>query len=1082
MKKLKKVIAPILLLAIALVSPLWSGTTGKIAGIITDKTSGEPLPGANIVVIGTSLGASADFNGEYTILYVPPGTYNVQVSFVGYKKVTASEVRVYIDQTARIDVSLEAQAIEVGESIILAERVTIKPDVATSVAAISDKEIESLPVSNVVSAVGLQAGVRGGWGSNPIGASQPSYVTSYSRGRVSVQGGLSIRGGEGDNILFMVDGVTMRDPRNNEPTTQVSLSAVKEISIERGGFNAEYGQVRSGVINVITREGSKQGYYGSIQTRVSPPAPKYYRGDGIRDVTDPYSYALRPFFDPAVCWTGTDNGAWNEWVRSKYPSFDGGWNKISRQLMSDNNSKNDLTPLGAQRVFEYEIRKKLPNNQSDYDIDAGFGGPIPVVSDMLGNLRFFTSYRSTREMLIFPLSRPDYRDYNWTLQMNSDITSTMKLRVSTDIGKQYTMRHNWDATGVYFYPRYASEVASEINNIGSAGDLISIFSDYNLSISDIGKQSYSAKLTHAISSRTFYEVSIENFRRDYFTRPANLRDTSQHYEVIAGFYENGNPYGYWPTDDSTAIMLNGGQHIAKARDNTVVSSTTIKADFTSQVNFQNCVKSGVEFTYNDLNFNYGTIADGGQQKESYSSQVRMRIFPVQGSFYVQDKLELKEFTLSAGLRLDYINSNTDWWNVDPYDNSFFASNNDTATYPKTKSAAQWQLSPRIGISHPISENAKLFFNYGHFMQVPQYENLFRLQRNNVGQITNFGNPNLIQAKTISYELGFDYLVLDDFLIQMAVFYNDITNQQDFTTYSSVTAGYSYGKATSNNYQDVRGLELTLRKTPGRWWSGFINYTYQVSTTGHFGSAQQYDDVMSQNSYNAATVNVYLDRPLPQPYARANINFYSPEDFGPSVFEHNILGGFGVNIVLDWQDGPWTTWNPGNLPYVAYNIKARDYFNTTLRVDKSIAIGKFKAQLFVDISNVLNTLRLWNTTDYNYMSSLHLPKSPYYSNMVGNDKVGDYRDLGVDWQPMQDGITYNQAGREGLIYHDNDPQNQNYDKYFEYVNGQYQQISQQRIDKILSTKAYINMPNASTFWFLDPRKIHFGLRISFDFSE
>jgi outer membrane receptor protein involved in Fe transport len=1026
------------------------------------------------------LGGVSDINGEYTILFISPGVYSVQISSIGYEKATINNVRVYIDQTARIDLAMGTQAIYTDEVVVVGERKTIRPDVATSVAAMSGKDVESLPVNNVVSAVGLQAGVRGGWSSNPIGVAQPSFVSHYTRGRVSVQGGLSIRGGEGDNILFMVDGVTMRDPRNNEPTTQVSLSSVKEISVERGGFNAEYGQVRSGIINVVTREGDKQGYFGSFQTRVSPPAPKYYRGGGILDVQDPYSFALRPFFDPAVCWTGTGNGAWDEYTKKQYPSFDG-WNKISAQLNSDNNPNNDLTPLGAQRVFEYETRKQQPNNQPDYDIDGGFGGPVPFVSEALGNLRFFTSYRSTREMLLFPLTRPDYSDYDWALQVNSDINSTMKLRVSAAVGKQYTIEHNWDATGIYFYPRTPSDIVNVATAIGSPGDLMGLFSDYNFCLADIGKRSLSAKLTNAVNSRTYYEISLENFRRDYNTRPSANRNPSQLDEVIPGFFENGNPFGYWSTNYSDGIIIQGGQHFSKARDFSVVNSTTLKADISSQIDFQNLLKGGVEFLYSDLNFDYGTIQSGGQSTDTYTNRVQMHVFPVQASAYLQDKLEFKEFTVSAGLRLDYINSNTSWWNVDPY-SSFFADTASATAFSKIKSKAQWQLSPRLGISHPISENAKLFFNYGHFKQVPQYESLFRVQRNDAGQMTSFGNPNLVLAKTISYELGFDYIIFDDYLLQVAAFYNDITNQQDFTTYNG-SAGFTYTEATSNNYQDVRGFELTIRKSTGRWWSGFVNYTYQVSTSGHFGSAQQYDDITLQKTYNEATVNIYQDRPLPQPYARANLNLFTPQDFGPLLLGNNILGGFGLNVVLDWQDGPSTTWNPGNLSYVAYNVKSVDFFNATLRVDKTVSVGKFRIQLFMDVNNLFNTLRLTNPTgDYDYMTSLHFPKSKDYPNMVGDDKVGDYRALGVDFQPMQNGVPFGSAGKARLIYYDNDERNQTYGKYFEYTNDQWSQVEQNRINKILADKAYIDMPNASTYWFLDPRKIYFGLKLSFDFTD
>jgi hypothetical protein len=302
MKRLMMPIAPILLIAIAFASPLWSGTTGKIAGTIVDKETGEPLPGANIVVVGTKLGASADVKGQYTILYVPPGTYSVQASFIGYGKVTVNEVRVYIDQTARIDIALEEETIQLGEAIILAERELIKPDVATSVVAVSDREVEELPVSNVVNVIGLQAGISGGLSNQLNGSQGPGFLSGYARGKVSVQGDLGIRGGGGDNILFMMDGVTLRDPRNNEPITKVALSAVKEISVERGGFNAEYGQVRSGIVNVVTKEGSRKGYFGSIQSRVRPPGPKYWRGDGIYDIHDPIHTSCGPFSIPR--WLG----------------------------------------------------------------------------------------------------------------------------------------------------------------------------------------------------------------------------------------------------------------------------------------------------------------------------------------------------------------------------------------------------------------------------------------------------------------------------------------------------------------------------------------------------------------------------------------------------------------------------------------------------------------------------------------------------------------------------------------------------------------------------------------------------------
>ena len=1073
----------VFLLTLASVSLVLSGTTGKIAGTITDKTTGEPLIGSNIIVVGTSLGAATDINGQYSILFVPPGTYKIQISFIGYETAIINDVRVYIDQTSHVDAILGQQTINAQEVVVLAERKTIRPDVATSVAAMSDKDVQALPASNVVTAIGLQAGVRGGWTGSLGYAAQPSYESNYNRGAVSITSGLSIRGGGGDNILFMVDGVTMRDPRNNDPSTGVALSAVQDISVERGGFNAEYGQVRSGVINVTTREGAKNGYYGSFQTRYSPPAPKYWRGDGILDLQDPNSYILRPFFDPAVSWTGTQNGAWDSYTQTKYPSFMG-WNAVSKILCSDNDPTNDLTPLGAQRVFEYETRKVQPNDQPDYDIDAGFGGPVPFVSKMLGDLRFFGSYRSTHEELLFPLTRPDYNDYNWTLQMISDITPSMKLRLSSMFGKKYTMRHNWDATGNYFYPHYPTDIASEINGINAPSDLIMVFSDYNLAPSTIGERSLSGKLTQTISPKTFYEVSVESFRRNYDTEPGAYRDTSQKYEIVPGFYEDSNPFGYWPFQTGNSVLIGYGMHVAKARDWTVVNSTTLKADITSQVNFQNLVKTGIEFNYNDLNFNYGTITSGSNGA-LFSSRVQMHVFPVQGAAYIQDKLETKEFTANFGLRLDYSDPRTAWWNMNEFDPSFFSSSFDpTKDFTKANFKPQWQWSPRLGIAHPITENSKLFFNYGHFREVPQYESLFRVERNDQHQMTSFGYPDLILAKTISYELGFDQILFEDFLLQIAAYYNDISDQQDFTQYVSSIAGFAYTKSTSNNYQDTRGFELTFRKTAGSWLVGFANYTYQVNTTGHFGSSKIFDDPAQQKAFNDATVNLYQDRPIPQPYARINLSLMTPEDWGPLVFGHKILGGWSLNTTFDWQAGYWTTWNPKNVASIAYNVQAIDFYNTAIRLDKTIALGRFRLQLFMDISNVLNTLQLYNTGDQGYMTSLHLPKNDAYDNIPGSDKVGDYRTPNVAWQPeMYENKV--QGTKPPLdfraIYYESST-----GKYWQVVNENgavsWKQVDQSRIDQINKDKAYINMPNASTFWFLNPRQIFFGLRFTFNFTE
>ena len=1068
MKQFQAKLLLIIFILLASINPLWSGTTGKIAGAVTDKATGEPLPGANVVIGGTSLGAATDMEGRFSILNVPPGVYDVSVTVIGYAKNTVKDVRVLIDQTARIDFEIEMKEIEFGEIAVVAERNIINEDVATSVVAVTNEQIKELPVSSVSSVVDLQAGV---------------------------ESGMRIRGSGADESLFLMDGITLRDPRNNQPITSIALSSIKEISIERGGFNAEYGQVRSGIVNVVTQDGSKSAYHGNIEFKYSPPHEKY---DGISPY-DVNSNWLKPYFDDEVCWTGTrgedfedlnanqywDEGepftdkngdgrwtGWDKYTQRQYPEFIG-WDQISEDLLSDSDPTNDVSAYGAQQIFKYETRKQPAYDKPDYDIDAGFGGPVPFIGKQLGDLRFFTTYRKHREMLLVPLSREDYVDHDWSMKLISDINPSMKLTISSLIGKRYTMQQNWS----YYYIRWPGEVASVASS--SLGEL---FGTGTFSLVDIGHKNFSAKLTHLLSPETFYEVSLEHFMRDYYGRPPADRDKTTLTEVVNGYLVDEAPFGY---DNDDALGISGmvfGGFTCKRRDNTKVSATTLKADMTSQINFNNLVKAGAEFVYNRLDFDYGEIAN--YSRDRYEQHIDYLAEPLRAAVYVQDKLETKGFIMNVGLRLDYSNSNTDWWDVDPYDRTFFSAKyNEDDDYNMKKSSSQWQLSPRLGISHPITENSKLFFNYGHFKQMPSYETLFQTARAADGRMYTLGDPNLTLAKTISYELGYDHSLFDTYLIQIAAFYHDIYDKQDQTRYTALS-GTVYQKTTSNDYEDIRGFELTLRKNLGRWWTFFGNYTYQVTTRGHFGREQIYQDPSEQKRYDEETSNLYVERPSPTPYARVNLTLNMPTDFGPKLSNTHIFGGYMANFLFTWTAGSFITYNPNSASGITNNVQQTDYLNTILRFSKTFNVKKFRIQAFVDVNNLFNYKRmsLSNFGGKNddlvlYRESLHLPESDAYDNIPGDDRYGAYRKEGVDYQPMinQYAINYDTfIGETGVIYYDRSTE-----RYVEYVNEAWQNVEQGRLDKLLEDKAYIDMPNRDSFTFLNPRNIFFGLRLSFD---
>jgi outer membrane receptor protein involved in Fe transport len=1086
---------------------LQASTTGKISGMVVDKATGEPLPGANVIVLGTTLGTAVDMDGYYTILNLLPDLYDVEFNYIGYKKVTITDVRVQIDQTARVNVEMEVEAIE-GETVtVIAERDLLRDDVATSVVAVTGEEVETLPVSSVDNVVGLQAGIKGG---------------------------LEIRGTRSDQALVLMDGVTLRDPRNNNAVSSLPLSSIQEVSVERGGFNAEYGQVRSGIVKIVTREGGKHSYYGNIEFKYSPYQKKYF---GISPY-DRDSWWFRPYFDDAVCWQGTltdiyqdrnNNGIfdegdrleedyngdgeytespWDVYTQKHYEKFKG-WNYIAAQynktFLDDTIPSNDylaITPEEAQRIFDYQTRRR-PVEQPDFNIDAGFGGPVPFIGKYLGDLRFFSAFRKNRSMLLVPLTRDDYVDYDWTLKLTSDISSSMKLTISSLFGKQFTMARNEvgdDPDGWLWRNRYIRSNEDVASVIGAV--YTDFFGTGVFSPTDISHQNLGAKLIHTLSATSFYEVSLEYFKRDYLSGSATRRDTTK-FEIVPDYYVDEAPYGFRPLEEFAIagenFKMGGGS--CRWRDTTKVSSITFKADLTSQVNHSNLVKMGVEFVYNDLDFNYGRLGYNDPLEKNYIERVQFKTEPLRAALYLQDKLETKGFIMNIGLRLDYSNSNTDWWDVNWWDRDFMNKYSEDAEYPKKESKAQWQLSPRLSIAHPISRNTKLFFNYGHFKQMPTYESLFRLGRDQNQVMRIFGDPNLTLAKTISYELGVDYTLYNDYLIQMAGFYKDILNNQLNVLYDNRRTNVYYYQTTSNEYQDIRGFELTLRKSQGRWWTFFANYTYQAIRYGHFGKVKiTTDRNVQRNEYDKDDRNRANEgRPVPAPFARANISFFTPDDYGPSWMGIYPVGGLLLNLLGSWEAGRWVPGDP-DKSFIQNNVQETDHWNTQLRFSKTFQMNKFRIQAFIDINNLINYKRMSfqdmvSAEDRtSYYHSLHLPESDDYGNIPGDDRVGTYNRSNY-YQPMEPlgRIDFNNEeiiGDAGVIYYDKPTK-----RYVEYIEnpegtvnddgsenpGDWVDIEKGRLNKILEDKAYINMPSQTSFTFLNPRQIFYGIRISFDFN-
>ena len=91
-------------------------TTGKISGVVTDKSSSDPLPGTNVYLINTSYGTASDNAGRFTMINIPPGKYALKVDMIGYRSVQVDELIVSVNRTSSIDIEMEQTVIE-GEVV-----------------------------------------------------------------------------------------------------------------------------------------------------------------------------------------------------------------------------------------------------------------------------------------------------------------------------------------------------------------------------------------------------------------------------------------------------------------------------------------------------------------------------------------------------------------------------------------------------------------------------------------------------------------------------------------------------------------------------------------------------------------------------------------------------------------------------------------------------------------------------------------------------------------------------------------------------------------------------------------------------
>jgi len=236
----------VLILVLFLPTSMWA-QTGTIRGFVYDKISGEPIIFTNVILKGTTIGAATDVNGYYSISKITPGTYTLQVTFLGYDT-ARKEVSIQRDQILTEKLFLGKSSIEIKEFEVRGEKQEAQTQVRMGVTKLTPKQIERLP------SIGGEADLA------QYLQVVPGVIFTGDQG-----GQLYIRGGSPIMNKSMMDGMVVYNPFHSIGLFSVfDNDIIRNADIYTAGFTAEHGGRVSSIMDITTRDGNKSRLSGKV--------------------------------------------------------------------------------------------------------------------------------------------------------------------------------------------------------------------------------------------------------------------------------------------------------------------------------------------------------------------------------------------------------------------------------------------------------------------------------------------------------------------------------------------------------------------------------------------------------------------------------------------------------------------------------------------------------------------------------------------------------------------------------------------------------------------------------------------------
>jgi hypothetical protein len=338
--------------------------------------------------------------------------------------------------------------------------------------------------------------------------------------------------------------------------------------------------------------------------------------------------------------------------------------------------------------------------------------------------------------------------------------------------------------------------------------------------------------THTLSKSAFYSVSL---RHNYF----DYRDMAYDDVWDPRYDAAGAPKSFSSWNHGAVV-----QGVDLTRFHQRTSTMVWKNSFVSQVTRDQQIKVGAEFSWPHLSFgDDGHIAEveGGVLHREVNNLPRFpsQTFykPYTAAAFAQEDLEWNDLRIRAGLRLEYFNPRA----MLPSDlqnpaGSIRDERGEVLGDPHMVAATRKvSLSPRLGVSYPVTRDAALFFAYGHFCQMPPLSDIFQRADYRVlaelqasaSDYNVMGNPDVKPEETVQYQFGYKQAVTEWLGVDVNLFYKDIRNLlgvEFITTYNDAV----YARMTNVDFGDVVGGTISLEQRRRGILSSSLDYTWQMA--------------------------------------------------------------------------------------------------------------------------------------------------------------------------------------------------------------------------------------------------------------